>query len=232
MNLRQWADETLAEATGRAYRHDPVQPGTGGPAGNALLTAWTGLLLLVLFLVELVTLLNLRNLLSWHVVVGVVLVPLALLKTTSTGWRIVSYYAKRTPYCQAGPPPMLLRVLGPLVVLCTLALLGSGLVLIALGPERSRTDLMTVLGNRVNWVTVHQAVFLGWAAVTGLHTLGRLLPALRIITAPWRAGASVPGWRFRGTVVIATLLAAGVAAAIVLGLSHPWLAGGAHLHRR
>ena len=34
--------DVVAEATGREARHDPVLPGTGGPAGNAVLTAWTG----------------------------------------------------------------------------------------------------------------------------------------------------------------------------------------------
>lgn len=226
MNIRQWANDTVSEAIGREHRRDPVLPGTGGPAGNALLTAWTGLLLLMLFLIELVTLLNLRSLLNWHIVVGVLLLPPALLKTVTTGWRIVSYYTKRVPYLRAGPPPMPLRLLGPFVVLFTLALLGTGLALVALGPDASRTELFTVLGNRVNWVTVHQASFVVWGGVTGLHTAGRLLPALRIVTTPWRAGTKIPGWRFRGTVMIATLVFAAVAATIVFGMSHPWLDGG------
>ena len=45
--------ETLAAALGRAHRADPVLTGTGWPAGNARLTAWTGLVLLALFLAEL-----------------------------------------------------------------------------------------------------------------------------------------------------------------------------------
>jgi hypothetical protein len=35
------------------------------------------------------------------------------MKSASTGWRIVRYYAGTPPYQQAGPPPMLLRLLGP-----------------------------------------------------------------------------------------------------------------------
>ncbi len=104
--------------------------GTGGPAGNARLTAWTGLVLLVLLLAELVTLLDVRGLITWHVAVGVLLIPPALLKTGSTGWRIIRYYTGSRPYRHAGPPPLLLRVLGPLVVLFTLAVLGSGVALI------------------------------------------------------------------------------------------------------
>jgi hypothetical protein len=50
--------DTLYSAIGRIHRDDPIDPSTGGPAGNARLTAWTGLLLLVLSLAELVTLLD------------------------------------------------------------------------------------------------------------------------------------------------------------------------------
>ena len=93
--------ELLAEAAGKGNRSDPVLPTTGGPAGNARLTAWTGLLLLVLFLAEVVTLLDVRGLLSWHVVLGTLLVPPALLKTASTGWRpwCGSSAATTSSYC-------------------------------------------------------------------------------------------------------------------------------------
>lgn len=122
--------DTLRAAAGRYHRDDPTAPGNGGPAGNARLTAWTGLLLLVLSLAELVTLINVGGLIGWHIVIGVLLVPPALLKTASTGWRIVRYYRGNPDYRHAGPPPMLLRILGPGVVLSTLGLLASGLMLI------------------------------------------------------------------------------------------------------
>lgn len=228
MNLPQWADDTVAEAIGRDSRSDPVLPGSGGPAGNARLTAWTGLVLLVLFLVELATLLNLDALVSWHVVVGVLLVPPALLKTASTGWRILRYYTGRAPYRTAGPPPTPLRVLGPLVVLCTLGVLGSGLALIALGQDSSRTVLLTVLGQRIDAVTIHQAMFICWAVVTGLHVLGRLIPAIRIAGARSVGGSSVPGRGSRITMLALTLAVAGLAAAILLGASGSWLTVGLH----
>jgi hypothetical protein len=56
--------EAFAEATGRAARRDPVLPGSGGPAGNASLTAWTAMAVLVLGIAELVTLLDVRGLIS------------------------------------------------------------------------------------------------------------------------------------------------------------------------
>src|SRR5438309_11249472 len=136
MDLQRLGTELVDEAAGRSHRQDGVLPRTGGPAGNARLTAWTGVILFVLFVAELVTLLDVRGLISWHVALGVLLIPPALLKTASTGWRILRYYTGSRPYREAGPPPLFLRILGPLVVAATLALLGTGLVLIALGEQR------------------------------------------------------------------------------------------------
>ncbi len=230
MTLRQWADDAFVEAVGREHRHDPVLPGTGGPAGNARLTAWTGAVLLVLFLVELATLLDVSGLISWHIVVGTLLVPPALLKTGSTGWRIVRYYTRREPYVTAGPPPTLLRVLGPLVVLFTLAVLGSGLALVAVGPDGSRTPFLHALGYPVSALTVHQGTFVIWAVVTGIHTLGRLMPAYRIITHPGRTGGTTPGRIPRAIALTVALAVAGAAAVFVLGLSSAWSTGTAFHH--
>src|SRR5690349_11713993 len=113
--------ETVSVALGREHRHDPVLARTGGPAGNAVLSAWTGLVLLVLGVAELLTLINIRGLISWHVAVGALLIPPALAKTASTGWRIVRYYRGSPAYAEAGPPPLPLRLLGPVVVVSTLA---------------------------------------------------------------------------------------------------------------
>lgn len=228
MAIRQWADSTVAEATGREHRTDPVLPGTGGPAGNARLTAWTGLLLLVLFLVELATLLNLDALITWHVVVGILLVPPALLKTATTGWRIIGYYTHRSAYRTAGPPPMPLRILGPLVVVFTLAVLGSGLALIALGPAEGRTAFLSVLGYQVSALTIHQGTFILWAVVTGVHTLARLLPAIQILTGGKDTPGRIPGAVSRAMVVTLALLVAGVTAVILLGPASPWLNGVLH----
>src|SRR3954466_7854506 len=175
-------EEAFAEASGRAGRVDPVLPGSGGPAGNACLTAWTAMTLLVLGVAELVTLLDVRGLISWHVAIGVLLVPPALLKTASTGWRILRYYTRSRPPRSAGPPPLLLRVLGPLVVAATLAVLASGIVLIAVGEERGRAALFTVLGQRTDWAGLHQALFVVFAVVSGLHLLARLVPALTLVS--------------------------------------------------
>jgi hypothetical protein len=181
---------SLATAVGRQHRDDPVLPGTGGPAGNAVLTAWTGLVLLVLFVAELLTLIDIRGLISWHVGVGALLIPPALLKTASTTWRMVRYYRGHGPYQEAGPPPLLLRLLGPAVVLSTLALLGTGVLLVLLGEESSRQVLVDLPFVRVDWLFVHQASFAVWATVTGLHLLARLVPALQVVA---RSRQRIPG---------------------------------------
>jgi hypothetical protein len=184
----------VAEATGRERRDDPVLPRTGGPAGNAVLTAWTGLVLLALSVAEMLTLFNVRGLLSWHVAIGALLVPPALMKTASTGWRIVRYYVGDASYQSAGPPPMALRLLGPLVVLSTLGLLGSGVLLVLLGNDTSQRSFISFLGFGLSWVSVHKGFFVVWGGVTGLHLLGRIVPALMLTFGRARALRVPGGW--------------------------------------
>ncbi|MCW2856866.1 MAG: hypothetical protein JWR52_2481 [Marmoricola sp.] len=214
----------LDEATGAQLREDPVLPRTGGPAGNALLTAWTGLVLLVLSVAELLTLFNVRGLITWHVVIGALLVPPAVLKTASTGWRMVRYYSGNAPYRQAGPPPTLLRLLGPVVVVSTLGLLATGTVLVLIGQLRSHDVLLTLAGFRISWITLHQGAFIVWGGATGAHLLGRIVPALRIAL---RHGArsTIPG-RFTRLSMFALVLVTATVLAVVLAR----LDGGWHGH--
>jgi hypothetical protein len=232
--------ELLAEAGGRSHRVDPVLPRTGGPAGNARLTAWTGLLLLALFVAEVVTLLDVHGLVDWHVAIGVLLVPPALLKTATTGWRVLRYYTRGRSYVSAGPPLLALRVLGPLVVLTTLAVLGSGLVLVALGEQRARPGFLSVLGHQLDWVTLHKAFFVLWAVATGLHVLARLVPAAQLVGGRRKEGAgpagAVPGRAARAVVLVLVLAVAGGTTALVLPAASSWqderFDGGADHHHR
>jgi hypothetical protein len=204
----------VAEATGKERREDPVLPRTGGPAGNAVLTAWTGLVLLVLSVGELLTLFNVRGLLSWHVAIGALLIPPALMKTATTGWRIVRYYVGDASYQSAGPPPMALRLLGPLVVLSTLGLLGSGVLLVLLGNDTSQRSFISFLGFGLSWVSVHKGFFVVWGGVTGLHLLGRIVPAL-MLTFGRATHLRVPGGWARSA-LIGTAAAIAVLLAVLL----------------
>ncbi len=177
----------------------------------------------MLFLAELVTLLDVRGLVSWHVVIGVLLVPPALLKTAVNGWRMLRYYARGRTYRAAGPPIVLLRILGPFVVLATLALLGSGLTLIALGEQRSRSSAIPLLGD---WVSLHQAMFVFFDVVAGLHVLARLVPALMLVSGRRKehpaAAGPVPGRTARVAVLVLTVAVAAVTAALVLPAASSW----------
>jgi hypothetical protein len=225
--LRQSWPEPIGEvvdtALGAAHRDDPAHPRTGGPAGNARLTAWAGLLLLVLFVVECVTLLGLRQMITVHILVGTVLVPLVLLKTGTTGWRIVRYYTHDRLYLAAGPPPLLIRLLGPLVVLTGLAVLGTGLALVPLG-DSSFNALFTAAGQRIDPLTLHKAAFVAWLVVTGAHTLVRLVPAT-ILVAGRTSRSAVDGGRSRMAVPAVTLVVGVVAAVLVLQASDSWTTG-------
>ncbi len=210
--------EVVDTAVGRAHRADPALGRTGGPAGNARLTAWLGLLLLVAFLVECATLVDLGQFMNVHIVTGVLLVALVLGKTATTGWRILRYYLRDPAYREAGPPPLLLRLLGPLVILGGFAVLGSGLALVALGSS-ARDALFSVVGFRVDAVTVHQAAFAVWLAVTVPHSLLRLVPALRLAFTRDR----LRGRALRATALAAVVAAGAIAAGPVLGEAGEWL---------
>jgi hypothetical protein len=233
MPLPRMVNDVVQTAVGRRHRDDPVTPRTGGPGGNAQLTAWTGLIFLGLIAAELVTLLDVSGWMSWHVVIGVLLVPIALLKTGSTSWRIGRYYTGSGPYRTAGPPPTILRVLGPLVILSTLGVLGSGLALIALGPSTSQRTWLTVLGQQVSAVTLHQALFIAFGVLTGLHLLARIVPAIRLTTGTRTdSKTGTPGKRPRALGLVLTLVAAAVAAALILPTAHGWQQGTHHSERQ
>lgn len=214
-------NDLLATAAGTAHRDDPVLPRTGGPAGNARLTAWTGLLLLVFFLAESATLISVGHFITLHILIGAFLIPLVLLKTATTGWRIARYYRGSADYRQAGPPPMVLRLLGPLVVLSGLAVLGSGLSLIALG-RSTFSPIVTIAGFSINALTIHQASFAVWLVATGLHVLARTMPAVKVAMAGKAHRHAVPGVAARAVVLIATLVAGVAVSVLVLHVAGGW----------
>lgn len=220
--FRAAAVDYARQAAGRSHRRDEVVGSSGGPAGNARLTAWTGLLLLVLIGVELVTLLDVHRWIDWHIVVGVLLIPPALIKTASTGWRIVHYYAGSRPYREAGPPPLALRLLGPPVVLFTLAVLSSGLALILVSPDTGRRVFASAGGVSVSLLTIHKATFVVWGIVTGVHAVGRLVPALQLTVLQSSDRPRVPGRRRRLATLAAALVCGALAATLAVSAAGAW----------
>jgi hypothetical protein len=127
------------------------------PAGNERLTAMTGTVLLVLFVAECLTLLNIGNFLTLHVFLGMLLLGPVGLKIGSTLWRFTRYYTGSAAYVRRGPPAPLQRVTGPFVILTTVAVLGTGIMLAVQGP-----------GNG-SWGRLHHLAFFAWAAVIVIH---------------------------------------------------------------
>ncbi|HEV7133659.1 MAG TPA: hypothetical protein VGN27_08025 [Gaiellaceae bacterium] len=182
-----------------------------GPERNARLTALAGAVLLVLLAVEGVTLISLQAMISWHIFVGVLVVPVVLLKMASTGYRFFRYYTRRPDYVRAGPPHVVLRLLGPVVVLSTLVLLGTGLALVALGPGGGITLLL------------HKASFVIWLGALGIHVLGHLPRVQRALAADIGVRDGVGGSRVRVLLVAASIVAGAIAAVVVLPHGHAWL---------
>jgi len=142
-----------------------------GVEGNARLTGTTGLVLIVLFFLEGLTIPFIGRLISWHILIGLVLIPPVLLKLASVLWRFGRYYLGDPRYRAAGPPHPLLRVLGPLLVLSTLVLLASGVALWLAGPGH-----LTLL-------RIHQVSFVFWLVVLAVHVVAHLLRASRLAAA-------------------------------------------------
>lgn len=192
--------------------------GDDGVEANARLTGMTAAVLFVLLAVEGFSILRVGRLLTLHVVIGMVLVPPVLLKIGSTSWRIARYYLGAPAYRRKGPPPALLRLLGPVVVVLSIAVLATGIVLL-LGPHSIRQESLLL----------HKATFILWIAAMTVHVLGHLADTARLAPRDfyWRTrrqvrGAGARQWALVGSVIIGLLLAIAVAPRI-----GAWRAGGA-----
>lgn len=190
-----------------------------GVRSNARLTAAAGAVLFVLLAAEGVTILAIRPLLSAHVFIGMLLVPPVALKLGSTGYRFVRYYAGSPAYRRKGPPPALLRLLGPVVVVLTVVLFASGVALLFVGP-----------GLRQSMLFLHKASFVLWFGAMALHVLGHLLETARLAPLDWlgRSRRQVTGAGLRQWAVAASV-AVGVPLGLLwLGRVGPWLGYRAH----
>ena len=186
-----------------------------GVAANERLTAMAGAALLVVLVVELATVSNLGTLLSVHVFVGVLMAGPLVVKLGSTGWRFVRYYTGNPAFVRHGPPPLPLRVLAPLVVASTLAVVGSGIALVVTGPASPGP-----------FVALHVISFLVWMPAIAIHVAGHFLEVPRLIVEDWRRGAPdpAPGRRLRPGVTLGTLAAGAIAALLLSPVGAPWTA--------
>ena len=193
---------TLSRTESSTHRHRAATPERlGGPVGNERLTALTGAALLVLFAAEGVTLLQLGQLLYWHYVIGFLLIGPVCLKIASTTYRFSRYYTRHEPYVRKGPPHPILRIIGPLIVLSTITVIGTG-VLLAVDHTSQ-----TYFGFQV--VFLHKLSFVGWAALMTVHVLAYLPRLPRLLAADAAPGRTARALGGRGLRYALLLLALG-----------------------
>jgi hypothetical protein len=193
----------------------PSSPG-GGVDGNERLTAATAVVLVVLLAALGVTILAIGQLIWWHVLLGMLLIPPVLLKLGSTGWRFLRYYTGAPEYVFRGPPLLPLRLMAPLVIAATLAVFATGVALLVVGPSGG------IL------VGLHKASFVVWLVVTAVHVLAHLRSIPKLVAADWRRRPLPPERRVPGTGWRRLLLAGSIVAGAVLAIAtvryaQPWV---------
>ena len=160
-------------------------------------------MLFLLFAAEGVTVLRVHQLLTPHVVIGMVMIPVVVVKMGSTFWRFARYYLGDGEYRRKGPPPVLLRLLGPFVVVLTVAVLATGIAL-----------LFVPTADRSEWLFLHKATFVLWLGAMALHVLGHLLETATLTwsdlsrrTRRQVRGAGAREWLLVAALVLGILLA-------------------------
>ncbi|MGV8967895.1 MAG: hypothetical protein ACOH2F_16665 [Cellulomonas sp.] len=199
---------------------DPTQVADVGVEGNSRLTATVGVVLVVLLFAEGLTILSIRGLITVHVFIGLLLVPPVALKVLTTTYRFARYYAHAAPYVRRGPPHPLLRFIGPVLVIVTVVLLGSGVALLVVGPADDGLVLLA-----------HKGSFVVWFGLTAVHVLAHVRESVVLAGRDWRSASRRPRPRGRagraGAVVLALVLGV-VLGALVTPTAAAWTDRPAH----
>lgn len=195
----------------------------GGTDGNEQLTTINGGILILLLAVIGFTIPQLRQFISVHLFVGFLLLGPVLLKLASTGYRFVRYYTGNPEYVRKGPPELILRLIGPLVVISTVGVFASGVALLIAGPS-----------DRNPWLFLHKGTFIVWVAFMSLHVLAHI-PAVARAFGIGRRGSEQLAGASDGTagrwILIAGALVAGLVLALVLIPEYSsWTAHGVFIH--
>jgi len=194
-----------------------TQLASQGVRGNARLTGQMAAVLLLLLAAEGATLLSVRKLITPHVFIGMLLVPPVVVKIGSTGWRVVRYYRGSSAYRAKGPPPLVLRLLGPVVVLLTGVVIGSGIALL-LVPHSLRNQMLFI----------HKASFVLWFGAMVIHVLGHITDTARLAPADLvrNTRVQVRGAGARLWTVAASLVTGAVLGTLMLPTVGTWLTAG------
>jgi len=199
------------EPVGRGAVH--AAPADDGVEGNARLTSANATLLTVLLAGEGLTILQIRQLITIHAFLGLLLLAPVALKIATTSYRFARYYLGESAYANRGPPQLLFRVLGPVLVVATVAVLASGVALLTRTPRNAGLLL-----------TAHKASFIVWVALMAVHFVGHIAESLRLMVQDWRPRRSAPELRGRAArrAVVALTLLVGVGIAAALTPSNSW----------
>ena len=172
--MRQWSAPRLSLPAQRS----------GGVEGNERLTVMTGAVLLILLAVECYTILRIGRLLTLHVFLGMLLLGPVALKAGSVLYRFARYYTGSAPYRRKGPPALLLRLTGPIIMLLTACVFGSGIMLTITGPS---------FGPPSGWLLVHRLSFLAWLFFIAIRVLAYVPRLPRLLAAEARGVAPPEG---------------------------------------
>lgn len=185
------------------------QSGDGGVQGNARLTTVTGIVLLVMLALEGVTILDVSGLITLHVFLGVMLIGPVLLKLASTIYRFARYYGGKAAYLRKGPPHIVLRIIGPFVILTSIAVLATGIGLLAVPPGDGPLLLL------------HKVSFVGWFVVMTIHVLGHLRD---VVLTGWAELTQRAAGRGPRLAIVTMSIAAGIGlAALLLPSADAWI---------
>lgn len=190
-------------------RHSPRRRNRShGVAGNARLTASIAVVLFVLLAAEGFTILKIGPLLKAHVFIGMLLVPPVILKISSTFYRFVRYYLNDPSYRHKGPPPMVLRMLGPALVVITVVLFATGIAMLYLKGSSLQTMLF-----------LHKASFVLWFCGMTIHVLGHISETARLAPRDFvlRSRHKVRGANARNAALLVSLVIGVVLGAALIG---------------
>src|SRR6478736_2555000 len=161
----------------------------GGIEGNELLTMSVAAILVFVLAAEFLTLLDLRELLNVHMIVGLILIPPVLLKLGSTGYRFVRYYTRSPAYREKGPPLLPLRVMAPVLVGSALTMFVTGVWLLVLGHKSDQV------------LFFHKVSVIVFAVVFGVHLLAYGLRTIRTLNRARHERPRPDGAGLRSTLV-------------------------------
>jgi hypothetical protein len=174
--------------------------------GTARLTGAAAVVLLVLLAAEGATIPFVGQLRQAHIIIGMIIIPPVLVKLGATGYRFLEYYRGDPAFRARGAPPIILRLLGPFVVVLTVVVLATGVGLVYVGGQWHST--MSLL---------HKASFVLWFGAMTIHVLGHLVDTARLAPRDWygRSRREIAGAGLRQWLLVISI-AAGVLLAVVV----------------